>query len=75
MSRDTSLRRASPVRDLPGAVECYRTIASSDVASLAACTGADNRIHMDATYAATEGLTDRISDTTHRTRIMRKGRG
>ena len=49
------------VRDLPGAVEYHRTISDADVVDFVAATGDDNRVHMDAVYAAEMGMGGRVA--------------
>lgn len=49
------------VREMFGAVEYHRTVSDADIASFAAATGDDNRIHMDACYAASVGMAQRVA--------------
>lgn len=49
------------VSDMPGAVEYHRTISAADIASFAAATGDDNRVHMDVEYARAMDMGERVA--------------
>ncbi len=46
---------------MPGAVEYHRTIGDAEIAFFAGATGDDNRVHMDANYAAEMGMSQRVA--------------
>jgi 3-hydroxybutyryl-CoA dehydratase len=59
--QSTTGRGAQPVRELPGAVQFAKTISESDIYGFAGLTGDFYPVHIDAEYAATQPVGERVA--------------